>query len=62
MHESLLKHSEDKDFHEILFEVNQLLKTTINPVTRHQQAIEYREINMSKRKLFLCKKSNGKND
>ena len=57
LHENLLKHTEDKDFREILFEVNQLLKKTIDPTTKHRQAIEYTEINTNKMKLFLYKKS-----
>ena len=55
LHENLLKNSKDKHFNEILFDVNISMKQIVDPISGHQQAIEYRFINMNK-KLYLMSK------
>ena len=55
LYENLLKNSEDKHFHEILFDVNITMKRIVDPIEGHQQAIEYRLINMNKKLYFMNK-------
>ena len=54
LHENLLKH-DDRNLHDILVEVNKSMKQLVDPIKGHQQAIEYREINM-KFKAYLVGK------
>ena len=55
LHENLFKNTEDKHLNEILLDVNTSMKQIVDPIKGHQQAIEYREINMNK-KLYLISK------
>ena len=49
------KNVEDRHFNEILFDVNILMKQIVDPIKGHQQAIEYREINMNKKPYLMSK-------
>lgn len=55
MYENLLHQTKEKDIHEILFEVNKSMKQILPVEFKMQfsQAIEYREINLTKLKYYF---------
>ena len=55
LYENLINQTEDKPFHEILFDINVSMKQIINPLIDYQQAIEYTLINMNKKLYFMEK-------
>ena len=50
-----MNQTEYKPFHDILFDINISMKQIINPLIKHQQAIEYTIINMNKKLYFMEK-------
>lgn len=55
LYQNLINQTEDKPFHEILFDINVSMKQIINPLIDYQQAIEYTLINMNKKLYFMEK-------
>ena len=49
-----MNQTEYKPFHDILFDINVSMKQIINPLIKHQQAIEYTLINMNKKLYFMA--------